>query len=207
MFGLADYTYDHVERTLFADYLTYPNDAQNDADVGTVIDGDNDAAAAAAAAAASAVGVTTTTSTINANSPTFTTSPNALVKLQIGCSDPACARVGWLIADARASLVSHFQLTAALYPVKQLGDGLIDKKGDGDGDASCDIDGNNDNDGNDYDVRYTDTDIYSDDSDNANGDGDDVIPAGSVDVLYSSHTLEHISHFHSDAHDQYYFNR
>ena len=145
LFGLSDYTYDHVERTLLADYLTYPNnhnhtdihsdgDHHNDADNGFVHDNADTISMTTgtttssssnvsetiplsvhntittASATTTTSGTTTTTSTTGIIS-TFTTSPHSLVKLQIGCSDTSCARVGWLVADARASLVTHFQLT------------------------------------------------------------------------------------------------
>ena len=148
LFGLSDYTYDHVERTLFADYLTYNNnhsddDNHNDSDNHNGDDNDNGAVhdttdatttmttgttssslhtsdtnplsdhntIATTIPSATTASATSTTTTGTGNIGTFTTSPHSLVKLQIGCSDTSCARIGWLVADARASLVTHFQLT------------------------------------------------------------------------------------------------
>ena len=106
---------------------------------------------------------------------------------------------------------THFLLTAALYPINQRNHGASN--------SSC---GRNDDDDNHFcsdnvcsgnidhndEIDYNDNcDCDSDGDDDSDDSDDDVIPAGSVDVLYSSHTLEHISHYHSEAHDLYYFHR
>ena len=98
-----------------------------------------------------------------------------------------------------SSLLYHYgtflPITAALYPVNR----NVDGAGNGDDRNDNCINGD-----------------YSDGNGNCTRDcvdcdidcnNDDIIPAGSVDVLYSSHTLEHVSHYHSDDHDEYYFNR
>ena len=69
-------------------------------------------------------------------------------------------------------------------------------------DGNYDSASNSDDGNSDIDGGYGDSDG---DDGGYDGNDDDVIPAGSVDVLYSSHTLEHVSHFHSDKdHDRYF---